>query len=150
MNCLCAGLISWSADGRYFVTRNDNAPHAVWIWDAQELELISMLLQVQPLRISQSISFLCMSTSDSQYKPDNFTCAVQTQPVKDCQWDPRHPRLVVCTGGTRVYLWSPDGASCVHIPLPSFVATTVKWSSKGDAIVLANRDTFCCAYLASS
>ena len=62
-------------------------------------------------------------------------------------WDPKNHRLIICTGGTKVYLWSPDGASCVHIPLTAFNASAAAWARDGDALLLADRDTFCCAYV---
>lgn len=74
---------------------------------------------------------------------------LQCGAVKDLAWDPHHPRLIVSTGGTKIYIWSPEGASCVHIPLQSFEASAVRWSPDGTALILGDRDTFCCAYVGS-
>lgn len=63
------------------------------------------------------------------------------------KWDPKDHRLVICTGGTRLYIWSPNGASCIHIPHPAFSVHFADWSARGDALVLADRGTFCCAYV---
>ncbi|KAK9816843.1 hypothetical protein WJX72_005821 [[Myrmecia] bisecta] len=75
---------------------------------------------------------------------------LQVGAVRDVQWDPHHPRCVVATGSSRIYIWSPDGASCVHIPLQSFQAHSVSWNTDGAALILADKDAFCCAYLGSS
>lgn len=72
---------------------------------------------------------------------------MQSLPVRSFHWDPKDQRLVICTGGTKLYLWSPNGASCVHIPVTSFNAAAVEWAATGDALMLADRDSFCCAYI---
>mmetsp|Transcript_481 Transcript_481/g.1053 ORF Transcript_481/g.1053 Transcript_481/m.1053 type:complete len:436 (-) Transcript_481:31-1338(-) len=112
---LGVGTVAWSGDNKYLVTRNDNMPTSVWIWDMTRLELVTVLLQKDP--------------------------------VKSVDWDPVHNRLALCTGGTRVFLWAPEGASCVHIPLPDFQANAVQWNPIGTAFALTGRETFCCAFL---
>ncbi len=59
----------------------------------------------------------------------------------------RAHRLAVCTGSTKVYLWSPEGASCVHIPLPGFRASSLRWPPAGACLLLADKEAVCCAYL---
>ena len=71
---------------------------------------------------------------------------VQARPVRAAQWCPATNRLVVCTGSSKLYLWTPDGASCVHIPLPGFRASGLCWHPAGTSLVLTSRDDFCCAY----
>lgn len=41
----------------------------------------------------------------------------QTSTVRCFQWDPRRPRLALCTANTKLYLWSPAG--CVSVQVPS-------------------------------
>ena len=41
-------IMSWSSDGRYLVTRNDNMGSALWVWDAEELSLSTVVIQVSP------------------------------------------------------------------------------------------------------
>ncbi len=55
--------------------------------------------------------------------------------------------MAICTGRGRVFLWSPAGASVVHVPLRGFQAIHVAWSNAGTSFVLCDRDAFCCAYL---
>ena len=61
-------------------------------------------------------------------------CAVlvQMEPVREMKWDPRAHRLVIVTGSERVYVWTPEGASFVQIPLPEFRARTVSWNPYGE------------------
>ena len=70
-----------------------------------------------------------------------------TRPVRLLLWDPNSPRLLICTGGSRVHLWTADGASVVSLPLPRFRCTAVAWSPDSAALLLSNRDSFCTAYL---
>lgn len=40
----------------------------------------------------------------------------QLAPVRSFLWDPQQPRLAICTGGSKVYLWSPAGCVSVQVP----------------------------------
>ena len=40
------GFIAWGDQ----VTRNDEMPNALWIWDVQQLSLFALLLQLAPIR----------------------------------------------------------------------------------------------------
>lgn len=40
----------------------------------------------------------------------------QTSAVRCFQWDPRRPRLALCTGNSRLYLWTPAGCISVQVP----------------------------------
>ena len=76
-------------------------------------------------------------------------CAVlvQMQRVAAFEWDPRSNRLAVVTGSDRAYVWSPEGASFVRIPLPGFTAKTLSWNPVGDSFLLGDTGTFCCAFI---
>ena len=71
---------------------------------------------------------------------------LQARPVRAVQWCPVDNRLVVCTGDSKLYLWTPEGASCVHIPLPGFRASGLAWHPDGTSLLLSSRSHFCCAY----
>jgi WD40 repeat protein len=71
---------------------------------------------------------------------------LQTRVVRAVQWCPTSNRLVICTGDSKLFLWTPEGASCVHIPLPGFRATGLCWHPDGSSIVLTSREEFCCSY----
>ena len=70
--------------------------------------------------------------------------------VRSLAWEPGAARLAVATGSTRVYLWAPEGASCVHVPAPGLKAAAVAWSPAADGSFLlsdaAADGAFCCAY----
>lgn len=45
-----------------------------------------------------------------------FVVLEHMSPVRSFQWDPQQPRLAICTGGSKVYLWSPAGCVSVQVP----------------------------------
>ena len=72
---------------------------------------------------------------------------MQAEAVREVAWAPHQTRLAICTGSPRLYMWSPEGASCIHIPLAGFNATGVQWAAGGAALALTGRESYCCAYL---
>eukprot|EP00195_Chlamydomonas_chlamydogama_P006395 CAMPEP_0202899000 /NCGR_PEP_ID=MMETSP1392-20130828/7362_1 /ASSEMBLY_ACC=CAM_ASM_000868 /TAXON_ID=225041 /ORGANISM="Chlamydomonas chlamydogama, Strain SAG 11-48b" /LENGTH=368 /DNA_ID=CAMNT_0049585083 /DNA_START=375 /DNA_END=1481 /DNA_ORIENTATION=- len=68
--------------------------------------------------------------------------------VKDMSWAPQGHSLTIVGGNSKVYMWSPSGASIVHIPLRNFQAHSIKWGPGGSSFVLQDHDLFCTAYLA--
>ncbi|XP_071487099.1 WD repeat-containing protein WRAP73-like [Diadema antillarum] len=46
-------LLSFSPDNRYMVSKNDNMPNALWIWDVQKLAQSAMLLQVGNIKVAK-------------------------------------------------------------------------------------------------
>lgn len=109
------GTVQWSASGRYLATVNENLPTAVWLWDAQHLQLTSLV----------------------QHRA----------PIRQLAWDPESERLLITTGSGKVYLWTPEGASCVHIPLPNFRAVGCAWCADGKAFLLRDKEGFTVCFL---
>lgn len=72
----------------------------------------------------------------------------QTSAVRCFQWDPRRPRLALCTGNAKLYLWSPAG--CVSVQVPSeggFQVQSVSWHSNGDILILMGKEQMCLCYM---
>ncbi|XP_029395682.1 WD repeat-containing protein WRAP73 isoform X3 [Mus pahari] len=68
--------------------------------------------------------------------------------VRSFQWDPQRPRLAICTGGSKVYLWSPAG--CVSVQVPGegdFPVLGLCWHLSGDSLALLSKDHFCLCFL---
>ncbi|CAB4274659.1 unnamed protein product [Prunus armeniaca] len=76
------------------------------------------------------------------------TILVQKDPIRAAVWDPMCTRLVVCTGSSYLYMWTPAGAYCVSIPLPQFSIVDLKWNSDGSCLLLKDKESFCCAAVA--
>ncbi|KAJ7004390.1 hypothetical protein NC653_009305 [Populus alba x Populus x berolinensis] len=70
---------------------------------------------------------------------------VQKDPIRAAAWDPTCSRLVLCTGSSHLYMWTPSGAYCVSNPLPQFNINDLKWNSDGSCLLLKDKDSFCCA-----
>ncbi|XP_033012325.1 WD repeat-containing protein WRAP73 isoform X2 [Lacerta agilis] len=77
-----------------------------------------------------------------------FVILEQLCPIQLFQWDPRQSRLAICTGNSRVYLWSPAGCVSVQVPVEGdFQVTSLCWHSSGDSLALLSKDNFCMCYL---
>ncbi|THD22501.1 WD repeat-containing protein WRAP73 [Fasciola hepatica] len=113
------GLASFSKDGRFLATRNDNAPRALWIWSIdRRLSLFSLLIHT-------------------------------SGPVQCLAWDPTTPaRLALCTGSDSVFMWTPQGCLVVQTPSHfKFSVSAVNWFPRGDALLLLSESHFCLCYL---
>ncbi|GFZ15156.1 transducin/WD40 repeat-like superfamily protein [Actinidia rufa] len=73
------------------------------------------------------------------------TILVQKDPIRAAAWDPTCTRLVLCTGSSHLYMWTPSGAYCMNVPLPQFTITDLKWNSDGSCLLLKDKELFCCA-----
>lgn len=57
--------------------------------------------------------------------------------------------LCILNGGTKMYLWTPDGASCIHVPLPNFRPQSGSFGGGGAVLALGDQRALCCAYTAT-
>lgn len=72
-------------------------------------------LSVRPrLRASDSVPNAVWIWDVQKLRP--FVVLEHLSPVRSFQWDPQQPRLAICTGGGRLYLWSPAGCAAVQVP----------------------------------
>ncbi|XP_054577616.1 WD repeat-containing protein WRAP73 isoform X1 [Eptesicus fuscus] len=77
-----------------------------------------------------------------------FVVLEQLGPVRSFQWDPQQPRLAICSGGSKVYLWSPAG--CVSVQVPGegdFQVLSLCWHVTGASLALLSKDHFCLCFL---
>lgn len=68
---------------------------------------------------------------------------VQKDPLRAAAWDPTCTRLVICTGSSQLYMWTPSGAYCVSAFLPQFSVSDLNWNSNGSCLLLKDKDLFC-------
>ncbi|XP_048751589.2 WD repeat-containing protein WRAP73-like [Ostrea edulis] len=77
-------------------------------------------------------------------------CAVLTQGavIKCVEWDPLQPRLSLCTGTNKLYMWSPAGSLAVEVPVEGvFNVHSLRWHPDGNTILLLGKDQMCVCYL---
>lgn len=111
------GLLAWSRGGKFLVSRNDNMPRALWVWEGETLLLHSLLLQQGP--------------------------------VLSAAWHPSQQLLAICTGSSKVFMWSPKGCRTAPLPIAhELEVTELSWSPQGDALLLLDNDRFCVCFLA--
>jgi WD40 repeat protein len=70
----------------------------------------------------------------------------QGEAIKCAVWNPGHSRLALCTGSSRIYLWSQDGGACVDVPIKNFKVHGISWSPDGTMLVLSDKNAFCCCF----
>ncbi|XP_069120373.1 WD repeat-containing protein WRAP73-like [Argopecten irradians] len=76
------------------------------------------------------------------------TVLIQAAPIKCVAWDPHQPRLAVCTGTNKLYMWSPAGSLSVEVPVEgSFAVQSLKWHPDSNTILLLSKDQMCVCYL---
>lgn len=127
------------------------------------------VVKPDPERANPKIGISTMAfSSDSRYlatKDDSMASAVwvwdmqklnllavlqQTSAVCCFQWDPRRPRLALCTGTSKLYLWSPAGCVSVQVPTEGgFQVQSLSWHSSGDCLILIGKDQLCLCYMES-
>jgi hypothetical protein len=107
--------VSWSPDGRFVCTTNENMPSAVWIWDAEFGGLYSVMVLRQPL---------CTVA----WAPNEATPAA----AKD--EDGGKALLCIGAGGPMMYFWSLTGAWCMPSNVPK--VTSVQWAEIGNVLLV--------------
>ncbi|KAG1666484.1 hypothetical protein FOA52_004866 [Chlamydomonas sp. UWO 241] len=98
---LGVGRLSWSPDGRYLVTVNDNMPTHVWVWDLAAGCLATLLAHAAPV-------------ADVAWRPEGHLLAAVTGCAKVYMWAPAGASVVhiPLRGFAAARLaWSPGGGS---------------------------------------
>ncbi len=97
---LGVGLLQWSASGRFLMSRNDNMPCAVWVWDAANFALHTVLVQQQPVRAAA-------------WHPRQELLAVCSGSAKLFLWSPQGCRTAPMPAEANFRVqsveWSPNG-----------------------------------------
>ena len=70
--------------------------------------------------------------------------------VRCFAWDPCRPRLAICTGSHKIYLWSlaANGAVIADLPaLNTFSVRHIKWHPGGSSLLVCSNTNFYLCYL---
>lgn len=79
-----------------------------------------------------------------------LTVLEQTAPIRCFIWDPSSPRLALCTGNTKVYIWSPTGCVSANVLVEGFFQVqSLLWHPSGGSIVMMSKEQFCICYMDS-
>ncbi len=80
------GLVEWSADDRFMLTRNDNVPNAAWIWNMTVLSLTSVVVNEGPIRCAKwnpaRSSLAIAAGTDKLYMWSEEGCSIVKIPEK--------------------------------------------------------------------
>ncbi|TPX54644.1 hypothetical protein SeMB42_g00189 [Synchytrium endobioticum] len=111
------GLLEFSCDGRHFVTRNDNMPNVLWIWNLPELRQVALIIQLHAIKTAK--------WSPMQPECLVFTCGTSA---------------LYLWGGEKV------GCDVVEIPAVNFNVASFRWAPDSKSLALLDKEKFCIAY----
>lgn len=115
---LGVGLVSWSHNERYLLTRNDNMPSVLWVWDTQKLGLSALLVQLEAVRAAV-------------WDPVRVRFAVATATSKLYLWSPEGCSIV----------------DIPLAPGQTFNVRKIEWSRDGKCLLLMDKSKFVCCYM---
>eukprot|EP00160_Parvularia_atlantis_P016793 Unigene549_Nuclearia_a/m.1719 Unigene549_Nuclearia_a/g.1719 ORF Unigene549_Nuclearia_a/g.1719 Unigene549_Nuclearia_a/m.1719 type:complete len:452 (+) Unigene549_Nuclearia_a:72-1427(+) len=118
------GLVEFSPKGRFLVSRSDNMPTALWIWDLAQLKQVALLVTREPVR---SVKW-------------NPSRGAATDKRGDIETD---AQLAFCTGTGWVFLWQLGSIECLQLPIANFAVLALQWQPTGQALLLVDKDRFC-------
>ena len=76
---------------------------------------------------------------------------IQIQPIRSVKWEPKRDHLALCTHNNRVYIWSPQGASCINLPEESSKHNIdeIKWNcvESTPSLALIGQDSMCIGFI---
>ncbi|XP_034027428.1 WD repeat-containing protein WRAP73-like [Thalassophryne amazonica] len=158
--------------GRDELSLHDITAGGAFISSQSKYEICAPPVQIpvvkpDPDRANPKIGVSCLAFSaDSRYlatKNDSMASVLwvwemqkssleavleHTAAVRCFQWDPRRPRLALCTGNSKLYLWSPTGCVCVPVPTENgFQVQSLIWHCGGDSLILLGKDHLCVCFM---
>jgi WD40 repeat protein len=157
------GLLSWSVDCRYLLSRNDNMPNTLWIWRMDKLKLgesstpsstsCPHLMSTHTYSPTTPPHLTILSTTTHiplphliPPSPSPGALVGQIGMVRSARWSPTANKLAVCTGNAKLYLWSPKGVSWIGVPTDEFEVKGLRWCPSGDSVALLGKSHLCCCY----
>ncbi|KAI9014635.1 hypothetical protein BC832DRAFT_589137 [Gaertneriomyces semiglobifer] len=115
---LGVGLCEFNADGRLLVTRNDNMPHCLWVWDIISLRQLALLQQAHPIR--------CVKWNPLQPHRLAFCCG--------------NGRVYLWEGG------ETNACEAIEVPAANFQIMSMEWNPDGKSLIMMDKDKFCIGF----
>lgn len=76
---------------------------------------------------------------------------IQLHPIRSVKWEPKRDHLALCTHNNRIYIWSPQGASCINLPDESSKLNIdeIKWNNlaSSPSLALIGQETMCVGFM---
>jgi len=73
---------------------------------------------------------------------------LQVGHVRAAAWHPTQQLLALCTGASKLFMWSPRGCRTAPLPVAHELAVSeVQWNASGDALLLLDADRFCVCFV---
>jgi len=98
------GMVDWSCNDKYIITRNDNMPHTLWVWNTKLLSLCSVIKHDSPIRNAKwdparQRLMLCTG-KDKLYMWSQEGCSIVNIPldhfkVRSFRWNPSGNSLLL-------------------------------------------------------
>ncbi|KAF3336298.1 WD repeat-containing protein WRAP73 [Carex littledalei] len=127
------GLLSWSCDNQYLLTRNDSMPTVLWIWDIRYLEPAAVLIHKDPIRAAAwdptggTQLVLCTGSPNLyMWSPAGAWCVSIPLPdfsICDLKWS---------SDGSRLLLKSKETFCCAAVVVQDLNDSTEEGSTSDD------------------
>lgn len=76
---------------------------------------------------------------------------IQIHPIRSVKWEQKRDHLALCTHNNRIYVWSPQGASCINLPDESSKLNIdeIKWNTLASTptIALIGQESMCVGFM---
>ncbi|KAJ1975108.1 hypothetical protein H4R35_003304, partial [Dimargaris xerosporica] len=114
---LGVGLLDFNSNGEYMISRNDNMPNCLWVWNMKSLRLCAFIHMLDPVRIARwnpaLPSLLAFACSEN--------CVYLWRPDKGCEF--------------------------YELPAANFQLVNFKWSPTGRSLAFMDKELFHLGYL---
>ncbi|KAI8801005.1 WD40-repeat-containing domain protein [Cladochytrium replicatum] len=115
---LGVGICEFNCTGELLVTRNDNMPNCLWIWDISQIRQVAYMQQLTPIKM--------VAWNPIEPSILAFTCG--------------GPCIYVWGGDSY-------GCEAFEVPAVNFAVSSFRWNPDGKSLVLMDKDKFCLAFL---
>ncbi|KAI8870828.1 YVTN repeat-like/Quino protein amine dehydrogenase [Ramicandelaber brevisporus] len=123
------GLMEFSSDGAYLMSRNDNMPNTIWIWDTNTFRLACVIHTLHPVKM---VKWSPVAPDELAFITGSHTAAGPSSPY--------------------LYLWTPStGCTATNVALEAGSSSelgvgSIAWNSLGHSLSVTTKDLFSVAF----
>ncbi len=136
------GMMEFSPDGRWLLSRNDNMPSCLWLFDMVNLRQNALIMQATSRDAIRCVAW-------NPVYPDQFVFLSSKTSGVSASTDEGGKNVMGRTENkSHVYLWRGEdrGLEAIEIPAENFGVNSVTWNPDGRSLVLMDHDKFCVAF----